>query len=189
MPDYQKGKIYKLYSPSKNLVYYGSTTQSISQRLADHLKNFKTYIKYNKDKTKKYCHSYLVLDCEDYKIELVEECTCNNRQQLSKKEGEYIKNNKCVNARIEGRTDQEYRQDNKEQIKKKNAILYNKKRDIYLEQQKIYYENNKEKKLEKNKIWFENNKKKVIEYRTKYRETKKQNNAIYKWLLMTGIIQ
>jgi predicted GIY-YIG superfamily endonuclease len=46
MPDYQKGKIYKLWSPSKNLVYYGSTTQSISQRLADHLKNFKTYIKH-----------------------------------------------------------------------------------------------------------------------------------------------
>jgi len=42
---------------------------------------------------------------------------------------------------------------------------------------------NIKKKLEKNKIWLENNKYKVIEYRTKYCETKKQNNAIYEWLL------
>jgi hypothetical protein len=184
MFDYQKGKIYKLWSPSKNLVYYGSTTQTISQRLSRHLKCYENY-----EKTNHYYSSFIILECEDYKIELVEEYPCNNKTELEKQEGEYIKNNKCVNTRIEGRTDKEYRQDNKEQIKKQNAILYNKKRDIVLKQQKIYYENNKEKKLEKNKIWFENNKEKVIEYRTKYNETKKQNNAIYKWLLMTGIIQ
>ena len=183
MSDYQKSKIYKLWSPSKNLIYYGSTTQTLSQRLADHLKNFNTYIKFNKDKTKKYCYSYKILECEDYKIELVEEYACNNKQQLLKKEGEYQKNNKCVNEKIAGRTDLEYRQDNKEKIKIIQAAHYTKKKDIILEQQKNYYENNKEKKLEKNKIWFENNKERVIEYRTKYRETKKQNNAIYEWLL------
>jgi hypothetical protein len=32
-------------------------------------------------------------------------------------------------------------------------------------------------------IATKHNKEKVIEYRTKYCETKKQNNAIYEWLL------
>ena len=61
MPDYQKAKIYKLWSPSQNLVYYGSTTQTLSQRLADHIKKKRLNIggQYT---------SYLVLDCEDYKM-------------------------------------------------------------------------------------------------------------------------
>ena len=33
---------------------------------------------------------------KDYKIELVEDYSCNNKQQLSRKEGEYQKANECV---------------------------------------------------------------------------------------------
>ena len=110
MPDYQKSKIYKLWSPSKNLVYYGSTIQSLSQRLAGHIMDKKNY----DIDTKKYYTSYLILECEDYKIELVEEYACNNKQQLEKKEGEYIKENECVNKRIEGRTPKECYKDNAE---------------------------------------------------------------------------
>lgn len=149
MPDYQKSKIYKLWSPSKNLVYYGSTTQTLSQRLAEHLKNFKTYIKFNKDKTKKYCYSYLILECEDYKIELVEEYACNNKQQLLKKEGEYQKNNKCVNEKIAGRTDLEYRQYNKEKIKIKEATRYTKKKILFQNNKKIIMKTIKKKNQKK----------------------------------------
>jgi len=112
MPDYQQSKIYKLWSPSKNLVYYGSTVQSLAQRLTKHKCNYK---RYNDDNTKSYLTSYLVLDCEDYKIELVEDYPCNNRQQLLKKEGEYIKNNECINNKVAGRTQAENYQDNKEE--------------------------------------------------------------------------
>ena len=140
MPDYQKGKIYKLWSPSKNLVYYGSTTQSISQRLTDHIKRKR----YNKQRQ---YTSNIILDCEDYKIEVIEECPCNNRQQLERKEGEYIKANECVNKYVAGRTDKEWREDNRQHL-----LNFDRKRS--------------------KKRW----------------ETKKQNNAIYKWLLMTGLI-
>ena len=112
MPDYQKSKIYKLWSPSKNLIYYGSTTETLSQRLAKHKCNYKAY---NNDNTKLYITAYKVLECEDYKLELVEEYPCNNRDQLCKKEGEYIKNNECVNKCVAGRTEKENYQDNKEQ--------------------------------------------------------------------------
>ena len=93
MPDYQKAKIYKLWSPSKNLVYYGSTTQSLSQRLGGHIRTYN----YNKIKN---LSSFLVLECEDYKIELVEDYPCNNLRQLLIKEGEYQKNNVCINKNI-----------------------------------------------------------------------------------------
>ena len=109
MPDYQKGKIYKLYSPSKNLVYYGSTTETISRRLSKHLTD---YNRYNNKITTRYVNSFKILECPDYKIELVEDYPCNNRQQLCKKEGEYIKANECVNKCVAGRTGYEWYQDN-----------------------------------------------------------------------------
>ena len=107
--DYSLGKIYKISSPSNNLVYYGSTAQQyISTRLAAHLRSYKCYLN-GKDN---YVSSFKVIECEDYKIELVEECPCNNNQQLKARERFYIENNECVNKLIPGRTRQEYRQDN-----------------------------------------------------------------------------
>jgi Uri superfamily endonuclease len=110
MPDYQKSKIYKIYSPSKNIIYIGSTIQSLSQRLGEHLSKYKAY---NKDNTKNYIRSFLVLECEDYKIELLEEYACNNKQQLLKKEGEYIRNIECCNKIIVGRTPTEYKREHR----------------------------------------------------------------------------
>jgi|694.fasta_scaffold14676_11 hypothetical protein len=99
MPDYQKAKIYKLVSPSSNLVYYGSTTQSLSTRLAKHIFCF------NNKETYKYNNSaFLVIEKQDYKIELIKDFPCNNRQQLCIEEGNYIKTNECVNKCIAGRT-------------------------------------------------------------------------------------
>ncbi len=121
MPDYQKAKVYKLWSPSKNIVYIGSTIETLAQRLAKHKANYKVY---NIDNTKNYCSSYLVLDCEDYKMELLEEYPCNNRAQLEKKEGEYIKNNECCNKQIAGRTIKEYYETNKEYFRTLNKKNY-----------------------------------------------------------------
>ena len=101
----------------------------------------------NNDSTKKYMSSFLVLECEDYKIELLEEYACNNKQQLEKKEGEYIKNNECVNKRVAGRTNDEY--------------------------MKYYRENNVEKLRERAKQFKEKNPDKIKEYNRKYRLKKK----------------
>jgi hypothetical protein len=182
MPDYQKAKIYRIISPSKNLIYYGSTTQTLSQRLTDHLKRKK----YNKGGQ---YTSYLVLDCEDYKIELVENYPCNNKEQLFKKEGEYIKANECVNKYVAGRTDKEWREDNREYLLNYDRER-SKKRDKQKEKERkdTYRKNNPEKVKECQKKWNEKNKEKLKAKDKKYKETKKQNNAIYKWLLMTGII-
>ena len=176
MPDYQKAKIYKLWSPSKKLVYYGSTTQTLSQRLAEHISKKK-----NKTET---CNSHLVLECDDYKIELLEEYPCNNKQQLCRKEGEYIKNNNCVNNRIAGRTNNEYQKDNK----KKCDEIKKKYRDNHKEKIKEYRENHKQETIEYKKSYYENNKQQIKEHNKQRYEIRKQNIAIYKWLTMVGIL-
>jgi hypothetical protein len=181
MPDYQKGKIYKLISPSKNLVYYGSTIQTLSQRLGGHIRDKKVVIKTNNKHRS--CSSFLVLECGDYKIELVEDYPCNNKQQLEKKEGEYIRNNECVNKNVAGRTDKEYYIDNVDKLKEQGKQYYNNNVDKVKEKHKEYYndnvvkiserikknrENNPEKFKERSKKYYNNNVDKVKEKKKEY---------------------
>jgi hypothetical protein len=172
MVNYQNGKIYKLWSPSKNIIYIGSTTQPLCKRLVCHLSNYKAY---NKDHSKKYLTSYLVLDCEDYKIELLEECNCNNRQQLEKKEGEHIRNNECVNRCIVGRTDKQYYLDNIEKKKEysKQYIIDNAEK--IKEYKKQYTTDNRDKINEYNKLRNQTEARKAYnkEYHKQYRLKKK----------------
>lgn len=136
MVNYQNGKIYKIWSPSQDLQYIGSTAQELSQRLAGHKRNFKSFN--NPDsKFNNYCASYEVLKCEDYRIDLLENYSCINKLELNKKEGEYIKNNVCVNKIIAGRTPKEHYQDNRDKI---------------LLEKKEYQQINKEKISEKRKV-------------------------------------
>jgi len=174
MPNYQKSKIYKLWSPSKNLVYYGSTTETISRRLSKHLTD---YNRYDATTKKKYVNSFKILECSDYKIELVEEYPCNNKQQLARKEGEYIKANECVNKCVAGRTTQEYYQDNIDKIKEydkkykeDNADKIKQYREDNRQQQKDYRENNKDKIKENSKKWRDDNADKKKELDKKYQE-------------------
>jgi hypothetical protein len=133
MPDYQNGKIYKLWSPQGNEIYIGSTTQPLYKRLYSHKSHHKDY---------NTCSSkYLFENYDNVKIELIQEYPCNNKMELAKKEGQFIReNNECLNRRIAGRTPKEYNEDNKEDVK---------------EYKKEYRENNKEYIKEYAKEWYE----------------------------------
>ena len=161
MVNYQNGKIYKLWSPSKNVVYIGSTTQLLCKRLVVHLSYYKAY---NNDNTNNYYSSFLVLDCEDYKIELLEEYACNNRQQLENKEGEYIRNNECVNRYIAGRTTKEYYIDNADKLKEQTKQYRITNADKLKEKRKEYYIINADKKKEYMKQYAITNTDKRKEY-------------------------
>lgn len=138
MPDYSEGKIYSIRTHQTDEIYYGSTTQPLSYRFNDHKSNYKRYLKYETN----YVSSFEVLKYNDAYIELVENYPCENREQLSKREGEIIRSNECVNKRIEGRTLEEWHTDNMETTKERIKNYYNKNRD------------------------------KILQYQTKYRETK-----------------
>ena len=110
MPDYQNSKIYKIYSVSnEELVYFGSTTQRLSQRKAEHIK----------DSKKEYYNgsSKIIINNGNWKMELIQDYPCLNRLELETLEGEYIKNNKCINLMIPARTKKQYRDANIDKIR------------------------------------------------------------------------
>lgn len=105
---YQNSKIYKIVSPSHpELVYYGSTTEKLCRRMTKHRSDFKRG---------ESIRSNEILQYEDAIILLVENYPCNNREELNKKEGEYMLNNICINKNIAGRTKKEYYYDNRDYL-------------------------------------------------------------------------
>jgi hypothetical protein len=124
---YHNGKIYKITDISYNKSYIGSTTEELSQRMARHRQGFKRFLNDNKNYLRAYdlFNEYGIENC---KIELFEYFKCDTFQELRRKEGEHIKNTECVNKYVAGRTQKEYKQDNKDKIQ-----IYNKE---YAEQNK-----------------------------------------------------
>ena len=110
MPNYENSKIYKIYSLSnEELVYYGSTTQKLSQRKAEHVKDSKKE-HYNGS-------SKIIINNGNWNMELIQDYPCLNRFELETLEGDYIKNNKCINIIVAGRSKQEYRDANRCRIR------------------------------------------------------------------------
>jgi len=93
--DYSQGKIYKIVCNKTGLVYIGSTSSSLETRLKGHENDCKRYL--NK-KTNHLISSIFVIVNNDYKIELIENYPCNNKQELIKREYYYIDNIDCINT-------------------------------------------------------------------------------------------
>jgi hypothetical protein len=146
---YQKGKIYKIVDGGYNLCYYGSTCQELSNRMAGHRSDYAIHKRTNASMTKAMIifKEYGVENC---KIELVELFPCASKAELTAKEGEYIKNNPCVNKCVPGgRMSQheyirQYYQTNKEHVLATNAKYHEEHREAIQAKQKERYESNKE---------------------------------------------
>ena len=85
MPNYQEGKFYKTYNTINDNSYIGSTTQKLSFRMKDHRSDCKR-------------RSHLPLykamvehGNEYFCIELLEKHPCSDKEELVKKEYEYIR--------------------------------------------------------------------------------------------------
>lgn len=144
------GRIYIIRSKQTNKVYVGSTVETLNIRLREH-------------KSHKNCTSREILKYSDAEIILIECYECEDEKQLKKREGEYQRQYDCVNIRIEGRTDKEYRQENKEKIAEKDKKYRQKNKQAILQKSKEYRENNKEAILEYQKEYYEKNKEKINE--------------------------
>jgi hypothetical protein len=163
MPNYQNGKIYKI--TGGNLVYYGSTTLKLCQRLADHKKCYKRYKEGKTTNTT----SFQLLDFEDCYITLVELFSCNSKEELLARERFYIENNDCVNKVIPLQTDAEYYKKNKEEFaertKKWREENVEKSKEIG---RKSYYNT-----IETSIAYRDKNKEKIREYSREYYKKKK----------------
>lgn len=140
MVNYQNGKIYTIRCRSdEKLIYVGSTTQTLSQRMTQHRSKCK-----NKQGISLY--KYIIDDdWSNWYIELYEMYPCNEKCELEKREGEITREIGTINYRkFVGRTSKEYYNDTKEhyaELMKKN---YEKNKEYYLQKRKERYEKNKE---------------------------------------------
>jgi adenylate kinase family enzyme len=139
---YNSSKIYKIVDKNYTKTYFGSTTQKLSQRMALHRSCYKKGI--NQTSAKIIFDEFGIDNC---KIELVEEVNCSNKDQLTKIEGKYIKENVCVNKVIPKQTNKEWRDKNKEKLSayKKEYNKNEETREHNREYIKNYYHKNKEK--------------------------------------------
>ena len=81
---------------------------------------------------------------ENFYFELLEKYPCNDKDELRKKEGEYIRElNPSLNTQMAGRTNKQWRED---------------KREALLQDKKDWYETNKERHTETMRKWREANK-------------------------------
>jgi hypothetical protein len=85
-----KGMVYKITSPNTDMVYIGSTTETLNDRLRKHI--------YDMKKTNNYVSSQIILEKGSVNIELLEEVYVDSIRDLRKIEQEYIdKTHNAVN--------------------------------------------------------------------------------------------
>lgn len=139
MNKYQRGKIYQIVSNVTNDVYYGSTCEpTLARRLSQHRSDYEQHKKGNKH----YVTSFKILETGDYDILLVESFPCDSKDELTAREGYYIRNNVCVNKCIPNRTRKEYRNDNIDRIRKEMAIYRENNKDKIKQYSAIKREHN-----------------------------------------------
>jgi len=135
---YVNGKIYKIVCNLTGEVYYGSTIQKLNDRMNKH--------RYNKN-----CESKQIINRNNYYCELIENYSCNNKNELESRERCYIENYDCINKNIPTRTKKEYFEKNKDQIVEYKKNHHEQNKEIYNERRKIHYHQNKEISLGKKK--------------------------------------
>ena len=134
MINYNNSKIYKIVDNTNNNIYIGSTTEKyLSSRLSKHLGNYKRFLE---GKVKTCCSCKLIFENNNFYIELLELVNCNSKDELHKKERYYIENNVCINKNIPGRTNKEWKDDNKEKIKEWKKEYKQKNKEKIKEYQK-----------------------------------------------------
>ena len=153
MPDYSKGKIYKILNNIDDEIYVGSTIEKLSTRMAHHRYSLK-----KRPHIKLYDHMNK-LDVKNFYIELIENYPCNDGDELRAREGYYIREIGTLNKNVAGRPPQEYKKqywdahkekyneekrksrlDNKDEINEQRRNRYPENKETY----KTYYNNNKE---------------------------------------------
>eukprot|EP00952_Eustigmatos_sp_NYUAD-ZCMA_P014178 55557-Eustigmatos_ZCMA.PRE.1 len=100
MVNYQQSRIYRLVCNNTNQQYVGSTTQSLRNRLAGHVANYKIWQKSGNA----YVTSFEIIKGGNYDIILLENYPCETKDQLHARERHYIETTDNVNRNIPSRT-------------------------------------------------------------------------------------
>ena len=175
MVNYQQGKIYKLINnESSEILYVGSTCDTLPKRLGGHKTKSKQY-----PNRKVYKNIMEKGGWDNVRIVLIEKWPCDERIDLLKRERYWIENCNSFNitTNIPSRSVEEYRNDYKEELrdKKRQYTLQNK--EIIADRNKQYRQNNKDKIRDKKGDYYEKNKEIIADINKKYRQNNKEKIA------------
>jgi hypothetical protein len=172
-PDYSNAKIYKIVSDKTDKVYIGSSVKPLNQRFNAHTYEYRQW----NDGKHHYVTSFEILQYDDARIELIEEYECKTEEDLRIREGQIIKEyENRVNKMIAGRTNLQWREENKERLAQQRKEYAEANREHMIQKRKEYYQKNKERLLERGKEWAKNNADKV---KQKNKEKYERNKHIY----------
>lgn len=151
MVNYSQSKIYKLVCDETDDVYIGSTTkQYLCQRMSNHRR---CYIQYTVSEYS-YISAYEILQYPSARIELVEACPCETKDELRARERYHIDEYRSrginvVNINVPGRTINEWVNDNREHYNGHRRKYYEANKEKFKERIRSYYEKAKSKLQEK----------------------------------------
>lgn len=166
--DFSKGKIYKITNDFNDDVYIGSTCDTLVKRYSLHKAS-----KNVENKMKRPLYDLMrEIGTDRFRIELIEDCPCEDKYQLRQREGYWIRQMGTLNQLIAGRTNKEYNdehkeyrknyyEENKEEIIKKMKEYQEKHKELYQEIKKKSAEKHKEENIIRKKEWYENNKERI----------------------------
>jgi hypothetical protein len=129
MPDYSKGKIYKLVKGDR--VYIGSTVQRLCNRKAHHAHHYRKYIS---GESQLFYSSFFVYYLGTPDIVLIENYPCASKEELHKRERYYIENMECVNIALPGGFSESER---KERKKIRDNLYYARNKDRIKERKRL----------------------------------------------------
>ena len=163
MPSYNSSKIYRIEPTvphDDNEIYIGSTTaERLCQRFAKHKSSYKMF-----KKGMSRVSVYELFDkygVDNFEIILIESVNAKSRDELHAREGYYIKNTMNVNKVVAGRTDQQYKKDNKEMIREQDRLYRIRNDEIIKERNKVYCQAHPDKIKEAKMKWVKNNGEKI----------------------------
>jgi adenylate kinase family enzyme len=148
MVNYYNSLIYRIFPCVDGAddvdVYFGSTTLTLSNRMAVHRSRYRQKHT-NQCKVSAIFEKYGLENC---KIELVEAFPCENRNELNKREGFYIRSFPCLNKNISGRMRTEYYLDNRERLLNYQTLFNERNKESISEYKRLYNINNRDKRRE-----------------------------------------
>ena len=168
MVNYRFGKIYKIINKINNKAYVGSTTDTLENRFLYHMNHARQVERYPGMKI------YIAMrelnyDFTKFYIELIENYPCDEKEELLKQEGYWIRRLRTnedgygYNLKIAGRTAKEH---------------YYENRDTILSNKREWYQDHKEEEAERHKNYRDNNLEHCRELEKKNRERNRENNLL-----------
>ena len=164
MPDFSKGKIYKLISNKSSDVYIGSCLVDLSKRLYGH-----------KSKSNTAVSKSMFVDDAIISIVLIEDYACYNKNQLKARELHYITTINCINKNKPFITD--VNEDYKEWKKQYTAQYYETNKEQIALQQAQYKVINKEQIAQREAQYKVINKEQIAQQKAQYYETNKEQRV------------